>query len=93
MANSCTVLCVRVAVYDFFRSPESPPRVAAAFAQCPVLTMQEDPSKAAQRNTMTGLICVTLACLSSGFAGVYFEKILKVRRRGAFVIGTIGACF
>ena len=40
--------------------------------------VQEDPSKAAQRNPFVGLICVTLACLSSGFAGVYFEKILKV---------------
>jgi UDP-sugar transporter A1/2/3 len=28
-------------------------------------------------NQMVGLVAVLLACCSSGFAGVYFEKILK----------------
>eukprot|EP00611_Tribonema_gayanum_P027387 TRINITY_DN674_c2_g1_i1.p2 TRINITY_DN674_c2_g1~~TRINITY_DN674_c2_g1_i1.p2 ORF type:complete len:353 (+),score=131.76 TRINITY_DN674_c2_g1_i1:144-1202(+) len=28
-------------------------------------------------NSVTGLVCVLLACVSSGFAGVYFEKVLK----------------
>lgn len=29
------------------------------------------------RNMLLGLAAVLLACFSSGFAGVYFEKILK----------------
>lgn len=29
------------------------------------------------QNPTLGIICVLLACMSSGFAGVYFEKILK----------------
>lgn len=28
-------------------------------------------------NTMLGLACVLLACCSSGFAGIWFEKVLK----------------
>lgn len=28
-------------------------------------------------NPTLGLICILLACISSGFAGVYFEKVLK----------------
>lgn len=32
-------------------------------------------------NQFLGLICVLLACCSSGFAGVYFEKILKKGRK------------
>jgi len=34
-----------------------------------------------KQNPMFGLICVLLACFSSGFAGVYFEKILKQQRK------------
>uniref|UniRef100_A0A8D3D7C9 Solute carrier family 35 member 2 n=1 Tax=Scophthalmus maximus TaxID=52904 RepID=A0A8D3D7C9_SCOMX len=30
-----------------------------------------------QHNYMVGLVAVVISCLSSGFAGVYFEKILK----------------
>nr|XP_054751930.1 UDP-galactose translocator-like [Lytechinus pictus] len=42
-----------------------------------------DPSKeatdstTAEQSPMKGLIAILLSCLSSGFAGVYFEKILK----------------
>lgn len=42
-----------------------------------------DPSKTASETTTTdqspmiGLIAVIISCISSGFAGVYFEKILK----------------
>ena len=32
---------------------------------------------AATGNMTTGLVAVTVACCSSGFAGVYFEKVLK----------------
>ncbi|XP_071818264.1 UDP-N-acetylglucosamine transporter-like isoform X1 [Apostichopus japonicus] len=42
-----------------------------------------DPTKAAQEKTSqsqsayTGMVAVLVSCISSGFAGVYFEKILK----------------
>ena len=32
---------------------------------------------ASSRNQFIGLVAVLSACFSSGFAGVYFEKILK----------------
>ncbi|XP_074873633.1 UDP-galactose translocator isoform X2 [Carettochelys insculpta] len=35
------------------------------------------PPGAAQQSYLVGLAAVVLSCLSSGFAGVYFEKILK----------------
>ena len=35
------------------------------------------PSPKPHQNTLTGLVAVLLACVMSGFAGVYFEKILK----------------
>lgn len=34
-------------------------------------------SDGAGQNYMVGLVAVVISCLSSGFAGVYFEKILK----------------
>lgn len=50
----------------------------------------EDPSKqenvkdgAEERNiskSVVGLLAVLCACFSSGFAGVYFEKVLKTSR-------------
>lgn len=29
------------------------------------------------QNILTGVICITIACVTSGFAGVYFELVLK----------------
>jgi len=40
---------------------------------------------AAHRNTALGLSVVLLLCLSSGFAGVYFEKVLKQTSGGLVV--------
>uniref|UniRef100_A0A8D3AUJ4 Solute carrier family 35 member 2 n=1 Tax=Scophthalmus maximus TaxID=52904 RepID=A0A8D3AUJ4_SCOMX len=34
-------------------------------------------SDSSNQNYMVGLVAVVISCLSSGFAGVYFEKILK----------------
>lgn len=34
-------------------------------------------SESSNQNYMVGLVAVVISCLSSGFAGVYFEKILK----------------
>ena len=46
-----------------------------------VQQVQQDGNKEASDNSnqnyMVGLIAVVISCLSSGFAGVYFEKILK----------------
>ncbi|XP_060930538.1 UDP-galactose translocator isoform X2 [Limanda limanda] len=37
----------------------------------------KEASDGSNQNYMVGLIAVVISCLSSGFAGVYFEKILK----------------
>ena len=37
------------------------------------------------QNAMLGLVCVLCSCCSSGFAGVYFEKILKGSRTSVWV--------
>eukprot|EP01137_Pigoraptor_chileana_P011602 Opistho-2@62719 len=47
-----------------------------------VTIVQIDPTKAAaavgpEQNAMLGFAAVVAACISSGFAGVYFERILK----------------
>jgi len=39
----------------------------------------------AQKNALFGLICVILACVLSGLAGVYFEKILKNSKTSIWV--------
>eukprot|EP01034_Spumella_vulgaris_P019814 gene19814-25350_t len=33
-----------------------------------------------------GILCVATACLTSGFAGVYFEKIIKSTRSSIWMI-------
>jgi hypothetical protein len=38
-----------------------------------------------QTNNLTGLVCVLLACCSSGFAGVYFEKVGVCMARGFMI--------
>ncbi|XP_035014218.2 UDP-galactose translocator isoform X2 [Hippoglossus stenolepis] len=51
------------------------------FAGVAIVQVQQDGNKEASDNSsqnyMVGLIAVVISCLSSGFAGVYFEKILK----------------
>ncbi|XP_002741925.3 UDP-galactose translocator-like [Saccoglossus kowalevskii] len=60
-------------------------------------------TKDIEQNPYLGLIAVILSCLSSGFAGVYFEKILKGTSGSIWLrniqlglygtlIGTIGMC-
>lgn len=39
----------------------------------------------AQKNALFGLVCVILACVLSGLAGVYFEKILKNSKTSIWV--------
>uniref|UniRef100_A0A667ZHA9 Solute carrier family 35 member 2 n=1 Tax=Myripristis murdjan TaxID=586833 RepID=A0A667ZHA9_9TELE len=53
------------------------------FAGVAVVQVQQEGNKeasvsnSANQNYMVGLVAVVISCLSSGFAGVYFEKILK----------------
>ncbi|XP_029361429.1 UDP-galactose translocator [Echeneis naucrates] len=53
------------------------------FAGVAVVQVQQEGNKEASvsgtnnQNYMVGLVAVVISCLSSGFAGVYFEKILK----------------
>ncbi|KAK2850922.1 hypothetical protein Q5P01_007198 [Channa striata] len=53
------------------------------FAGVAIVQVQQEGNKEASvsdssnQNYMVGLIAVVISCLSSGFAGVYFEKILK----------------
>mmetsp|Transcript_8264 Transcript_8264/g.10750 ORF Transcript_8264/g.10750 Transcript_8264/m.10750 type:complete len:350 (+) Transcript_8264:85-1134(+) len=42
-----------------------------------------------EQNPVLGLVCVLLACCSSGFAGVYFEKILKQGRKVSLFVRNI----
>lgn len=55
---------------------------AIVLLMCGVAMVQQDPSSTkpeenVNHNMFLGLITVLLACCCSGFAGVYFEKILK----------------
>lgn len=51
----------------------------------------------AHKNAMFGLFCVILACVLSGLAGVYFEKILKNSKTSIWVrniqLGLFGTLF
>ncbi|XP_041656299.1 UDP-galactose translocator [Cheilinus undulatus] len=53
------------------------------FAGVAIVQVQQEGNKEASvkdtsnQNYMAGLVAVVISCLSSGFAGVYFEKILK----------------
>lgn len=52
------------------------------FAGVAIVQMQQEGKKesvsdTSNQNYMVGLVAVVISCLSSGFAGVYFEKILK----------------
>ncbi|XP_066499608.1 UDP-galactose translocator isoform X2 [Hoplias malabaricus] len=54
------------------------------FAGVAIVQLEQDGSKqkeaivsSANQNYFKGLVAVVVSCLSSGFAGVYFEKILK----------------
>jgi solute carrier family 35 (UDP-sugar transporter), member A1/2/3 len=57
----------------------------------------DDSSKAANKNfneKLVGLLAVLFACFSSGFAGVYFEKLLKGSSTGVWTRNIqLGMCF
>lgn len=67
-----------------------------------VALVQIDPNSSkkvspVEQNAVVGLVAVIVACLMSGFAGVYFEKLLKNTPQSVFVrnvqLGFIGVIF
>lgn len=50
----------------------------------PTESKQKSPS-AVEQNPLLGFICVVISCCMSGFAGVYFEKILKGTKASVWV--------
>ncbi|XP_078484517.1 UDP-galactose translocator [Ciona intestinalis] len=51
--------------------------IGVATVQVEVQSSSANPTSTTQQNAFLGLTAVIVSCLSSGFAGVYFEKILK----------------
>ena len=77
------LLTVGVALVQVRRSSHTIHAVLVTFAR-----LQLPTGEAAQQpkgNRAVGLVAVLSACVSSGFAGVYFEKILKNTASEAYV--------
>ncbi|RUP18953.1 nucleotide-sugar transporter-domain-containing protein [Jimgerdemannia flammicorona] len=88
-------------------SPEDDPNGpdAAATAEAIAAVIRADAAAAAQttatllaaQNPLVGLLAVVTSCVSSGFAGCYFEKILKTSDTSMWVrniqLGISGALF
>eukprot|EP00045_Choanoeca_perplexa_P007158 m.63194 g.63194 ORF g.63194 m.63194 type:complete len:338 (-) comp13959_c0_seq2:2034-3047(-) len=65
--------------------------LGVALIQMPESSAGESEANAAER--MLGLVLVITACFSSGFAGVYFEKMLKGETAGVWVLNVQLASF
>ena len=52
-----------------------------AFVQRPSGSQELDSKELLAGSQFVGLVAVLTACFSSGFAGVYFEKILKENKQ------------
>lgn len=68
---SVMILSKRIGIFQWI----SIVSLAGGVALVQLSQLQEKSSKSA--NSLTGLITVLLSCLTSGFAGVYFEMVLK----------------
>ncbi|KAK6176238.1 hypothetical protein SNE40_014558 [Patella caerulea] len=60
------------------------------FAGVSIVQLQTDnntktPTVGVTQNPFTGLVAVIISCVLSGFAGVYFEKILKGTRQSVWI--------
>ncbi|XP_078074339.1 UDP-N-acetylglucosamine transporter-like isoform X1 [Mustelus asterias] len=68
-----------------------------ALVQWPTDTTEELKQELSAGSQFVGLIAVLSACLSSGFAGVYFEKILKGTKQSVWIrniqLGLFGSIF
>ena len=64
---------------------------------CMCLIMKVSSKIATEQNHLVGLVAVVVSCIMSGFAGVYFEKILKGTTQSLwlrnFQLGSIGIVF
>ncbi|XP_077680070.1 UDP-N-acetylglucosamine transporter isoform X2 [Eretmochelys imbricata] len=67
-----------------------------AFVQWPSDSQSTTTKELSAGSQFVGLIAVLIACFSSGFAGVYFEKILKETKQSVWIrniqLGTGGPC-
>ncbi|XP_049621715.1 UDP-N-acetylglucosamine transporter [Suncus etruscus] len=68
-----------------------------AFVQWPSDSQELDSKDATASSQFVGLMAVLTACFSSGFAGVYFEKILKETKQSVWIrniqLGFFGSIF
>ncbi|XP_036200422.1 UDP-N-acetylglucosamine transporter isoform X2 [Myotis myotis] len=68
-----------------------------AFVQWPSDTQELDSKALSAGSQFVGLMAVLTACFSSGFAGVYFEKILKETKQSVWIrniqLGVFGSVF
>ncbi|NXF89015.1 S35A3 protein, partial [Eubucco bourcierii] len=56
-----------------------------AFVQWPSDSQATDAKEHSAGSQLVGLMAVLIACFSSGFAGVYFEKILKETKQSVWI--------
>lgn len=68
-----------------------------AFVQWPSDAQELDAKALSAGSQFVGLVAVLTACFSSGFAGVYFEKILKETKQSVWIrniqLGLFGSAF
>lgn len=68
-----------------------------SFAQWPSDAQELDAKALSAGSQFVGLMAVLTACFSSGFAGVYFEKILKETKQSVWIrniqLGFFGSIF
>ncbi|XP_074175158.1 UDP-N-acetylglucosamine transporter isoform X3 [Rhinolophus sinicus] len=68
-----------------------------AFVQWPSDSQELDSKELSAGSQFVGLMAVLTACFSSGFAGVYFEKILKETKQSVWIrniqLGSFGSIF
>ncbi|KAM7054348.1 UDP-N-acetylglucosamine transporter isoform 2-T5 [Molossus nigricans] len=68
-----------------------------AFVQWPSDSQELDSKELSAGSQFVGLMAVLTACFSSGFAGVYFEKILKETKQSVWIrniqLGFFGSIF
>ncbi|KAB1274396.1 UDP-N-acetylglucosamine transporter [Camelus dromedarius] len=67
------------------------------FVQWPSDSQELDSKELSAGSQFVGLMAVLTACFSSGFAGVYFEKILKETKQSVWIrniqLGFFGSIF
>ncbi|KAB5579709.1 hypothetical protein PHYPO_G00198060 [Pangasianodon hypophthalmus] len=71
--------------------------IGIAFVQWPASSPSNSEKEMAAGSKLIGVLAVLFACFSSGFAGVYFEKILKETKQSVWIrniqLGLFGLIF